>query len=843
MPRGDSRSLLPRHDFQDSQDSLEATGLPRGDSRSLLPRQGFLDSNFRLLSRLTAIAFVLVCVLGQLPVYGSYSQQRSRLFNTDWRFLKADAEGAEKADFNDAAWRTLDVPHDWSIEGPFDEKNTTGRGGGYLPSGIGWYRKHFTLSSDYANRKVFIQFDGVMANSEVWVNGVHLGKRPNGYVSFIYELTKHLNFGTSDTNVIAVRVDNSGQPASRWYTGAGIYRHVRLIVTNPVYLNHWATFVTTPFVASDRATVRVQTTVVNQSETRRNVSLQIDVLGPDGKLMQSATTAPRQVPKLGAVDLEQDVVVKNPRRWDISDPALYQVVAKIKEGKTILDDELTTFGIREFKFESATGFWLNGRNFKIKGVCLHHDGSAFGAAVPLRVWERRLEILRELGVNAIRTAHNPPDPAFLDLTDRMGFLVMDEMFDVWTVAKNPFDYHLYFRDWSLIDTRDTVRRDRNHPSVMIYSTGNEIRDTPKAELAKEILASLIGVFHENDPTRPVSQALFRPNVSKDYDNGLADMLDVIGQNYRENEILAAYKQKPTRKILGTENTHTREAWLALRDNPPYAGQFLWSGIDYLGESPGWPMIAFNFGLLDRTGTARPLAFQRQSWWSDKPMVHITRRVAPTPLAPTDPGYGVDRRPQVLFSDWTPRDTSPHEENVEVYSNCEEVELFLNGKSLGAQALPADDSPRNWKVTFAPGALKAVGKNGGKVVATHELKTAGQAARVVLTAARTRIGSTWDDVSYITATVVDDRGVMVPTANDLISFKITGPGHIAAVDSGDNTSHEPFQARERRAYQGRSFAMIKATSNSGQIKLVANAPKLASGSIDIEIENSKDKRGF
>src|SRR5439155_9937678 len=294
-------------------------------------------------------------------------------------------------------------------------------------------------------------------------------------------------------------------------------------------------------------------------------------------------------------------------------------------------------------------------NFKLKGVCLHADASALGTAVPLGAWQRRLTALKSLGVNAIRTAHNPPAPELLDLCDRMGLLVMDETFDCWNVSKNTHDYHLYFDDRSKIDTRDTALRDRNHPCIILYSTGNEIHDTPHPEIAKPILAGLLDVFHANDPTRPVTQALFRPNVSHDYDNGLADMLDVVGQNYRENEILAAHQQKPTRKILGTENGHDRAIWLALRDNPPYAGQFLWTGIDYIGESPQWPTVSYNSGLLDRTGTPRPLAFQRQSWWSDKPMVYAARRVARTPALPTDPGYDPlqERRPQVLFSDWTP----------------------------------------------------------------------------------------------------------------------------------------------------------------------------------------------
>ena len=527
--------------------------------------------------------------------------------------------------------------------------------------------------------------------------------------------------------------------------------------------------------------------------------------------------------------------MKNPERWDLEHPNLYSVIARVREGTTTLDDETVTFGIREFHFDADTGFWLNGRNFKLKGVCLHHDASAFGAAVPLRAWERRLEILKEVGVNAIRTAHNPPAPEFLDLCDRMGFLVMDELFDCWTVAKNPYDYHLYFKEWSNIDARDTVRRDRNHPSIVVYSAGNEIHDTPKPEIAKPILASLVATFHEADPSRPVTQALFRPNVSHDYDNGLADLLDVVGQNYRENEILAAHQQKPTRKILGTENTHDRSAWVALRDNAPYAGQFLWSGIDYLGESRQWPTVAHNSGLLDRTATPRPLGFQRQSWWSNQPMVYITRRVAPTPQLPTDPGYDPlqERRPQVLFTDWTPRNPGPHEENVEVYSNCEEVELFLNGNSLGSKPRPADDSPRIWKVPFEAGTLKAIGRNRGKQVATYELRTAGPPARIVLTADRQRIAPSWDDVSYVTATVVDKDGVIVPNARDLISFTLEGPGVIAAVDSADNNSHEPFQATERRAYQGRCFAMIKAKSGSGKITLTASAEGLAAGDITID----------
>ena len=780
------------------------------------------------------LRLITLCLIGAIACSTAQATSRTTLsFDDGWLFSKGESSGAESSEFNDSAWRKLDVPHDWSIEGPFDKDNPTRGSGGFLPSGVGWYRKHFTLAADSKNKRVFIDFDGVMANSDVWINGFHLGKRPYGYVSFRYELTGHLNF--DGDNVIAVRADTSAQPASRWYSGAGIYRHTRLVTTELVHVDHWATFVTTPEVAADKAKVLVRTTIVNQSNTSRVVGLEITLIDANGRTHKGTLNGSAQAISPGkSADFQEEVIVNNPLIWDKDHPYLYKAIVRVRTGKIVADEETTVFGIREFHFDPATGFWLNGRNFKLKGVCLHHDGSAFGAAVPLRVWERRLEILKSLGVNAIRTAHNPPSPEFLDLCDRMGFLVMDEMFDAWTVAKNPYDYHLYFKEWSLIDTGDTVRRDRNHPSIILYSAGNEIHDTPKPEIAKPILSSLVNVFHENDDSRPVTQALFRPNVSHDYDNGLADLLDVVGQNYRENEILAANKQKPTRKIVGTENTHELSAWLPMRDNPQYAGQFIWAGIDYLGESPAWPNIASNFGLLDRTGTVRPIGYQRASWWSDKPMLYVARRVAPTPLAPTDPGYSPipDRRPQVLFSDWTPRNRDAHEENVEVYSNCDEVELFLNGVSQGVQSRPADDSPRIWKVQYAPGTLLAVGRNKTRQVTTYELHTAGTPAKILLTPDRNSVSPTWDDVVYVTATVVDANGVLTPTASDLITFKVLGPGVIAAVDSGNNTSHEPFQASERKAYQGRCFAMIKASAGKGQITLSASAPGLKESSVSI-----------
>ena len=680
-----------------------------------------------------------------------------------------------------------------------------------------------------------------MANSEVWINGESLGIRPNGYSSFGFELTNHIKFGGD--NVIAVRTDTSKQPASRWYTGAGIYRHVRLVVTHAVNIDKWSTFVTTPQVSAAEAVVKVAAGITNQSNKDVPTATEWKIYDSAGKLVTRTENRGMTIDAGKGAALYAELKVPKPELWDLETPRLYTAVVTLISNGVPIDSETVTFGIRSFEFVPATGFWLNGRNFKIKGVCLHHDGSAFGAAVPLAVWEYRLEELKKLGVNAIRTAHNPPAPEFLDLTDRMGFLVMDELFDQWTRPKNPFDYHLYFKDWAEIDVRDTVLRDRNHPSVIMYSAGNEIRDNhADQEAAKQTLQMLVNTFHANDPTRPVTQGLFRPNIegANDYNNGLAEILDVVGQNYREKEILAAYKQKPTRKIIGTENTHKLVQWAAVRDNPEYSGQFIWSGIDYLGEAAKWPTVSYNSGLLYKTVVPRPVAFQRQSWWSDKPMVYLARRTARTPKAPTDPGYSIveERRPQVLFPDWTPKNLASHDEDVEVYSNCDEVELFLNGKSLGKKPRPKDESPRNWKVAFEPGTIKAVcvsGPNAGKgPLPSFELRTAGKPAAIKLVPNKTGLANDWNDVVFVDVLVVDANGTLVPDAADLVSFRVTGPGRLAAVDSFDINSHEPYQASQRAAFQGMCQALVKATASSGTISFTASSGSLKSGKIALTV---------
>jgi beta-galactosidase len=822
-------------------------------------------------------------------------------FDSDWRFYKGDATGAEAVAFQDNAWTTLSVPHDWPIEGPFLQNAPTRGSGAFAPSGVVWYRKTFPTPANAAGKKVFIDFDGIMQNSDVYINGFNLGHRPYGYVSLQYELTSHLNTD-GKPNILAVRADTSAQPASRWYNGGGIYRHVRLEVKDPVHIDNWGTFVTTPKVDKAAATVHVRSSVINQSAAPRDVSLQVTILGPDGKSVGTAETKPQSVPAGKTLDFDQDVTVNTPSIWDLENPALYTATAAVRADGQTIDDQTVPFGIRSFEFKADTGFWLNGQNFKIKGVCLHSDAGPLGIAVPEDEWIHRLSAIKQYGGNAVRTAHNPPSPEFLNAADKVGMLVMDEMFDCWDVAKNPQDYHLYFDQWNLIDTRDTVRRDRNHPSIVLYSAGNEIHDTPNPAKAIPILTKLVATFHENDPTRPVTQALFRPNSDGNggsYNNGLSDLLDVVGTNYRDAELLAAWQKKPTIKLIGTEQGKTLQIWSQARDNPQHSGQFIWSGVDYLGEVGGFPNIAAGSGIFDLTNRPKNECLERASWWSTKPVVYLVRGgggggrgllpgVDPgIPQLPTDPGgagggggspsAGADLPPDVtgpLFDiaapggaapaggrggrgagarggaagaapggapgrggvrptyDWTPAALTPHSETVNVYSNCDEVELFLNDKSLGAKPRGARDSVRTWQVDFAAGTLRAVGKNKGEVVARNELTTAGAPAKIAFAPSTTKLFADFDSLSHVTVSITDANGNQVPTAANLVTFKVTGPGMLAAVANGSNTVQD-FRAPQHAALNGQLAAYIRATGAGGPVTLTATADGLAPATLTFE----------
>jgi beta-galactosidase len=543
-------------------------------------------------------------------------------FDTNWLFNKGDATGADKQTFADGSWRKLDVPHDWSIEGPFSQTAVSTGYGGYLPTGIGWYRKHFTLPSSYAGKRIFIDFDGVMANSNVFINGTSLGVRPSGYTSFRYEITSHVALGAD--NVISVKADNTPQPASRWYSGAGIYRHVRLLVVNPVHIDKWATFVTTPTTSS----VHVQTTVVNQGSAAQSITVQTTLVDPTGAKLAPVTSTAQSVAAAGSATFNIDIPVANAKLWSIETPNMYQAVTTVMSGATSLDDDITPFGIRTIEFNPETGFFLNGKSVLMKGVCLHHDLSGLGSAVPQRALQRRLAILKSLGVNAIRCSHNPPDPLALDLYDRMGFVVLDEFFDVWVGHKYGMggDYAAYFNQtnpatgtkWYQSDLNDDVKRDRNHPSVVFYSIGNEIRDA----LATRIpyTKDMVSICHANDPSRKVTQALFQPSVAGDYPGGTLNILDIFGVNYRNAELLAAITgTTPHHSGVSTEMGMNAALWTSFyTKNPQIVGEFLWTGADYLGEANGsWPTIGSQAGLIDRVGGIKSLGYQYAGVWGGK----------------------------------------------------------------------------------------------------------------------------------------------------------------------------------------------------------------------------------
>jgi beta-galactosidase len=780
---------------------------------------------------------ILALTTSLLATAAQAAPRETIVFDGGWLFAKGDQAGAEAATFTDARWTKVDLPHDWAIAGPFAETAAATGSGAFLPTGVAWYRKHFTAPTGWKGRRVFVELDGVMERSGVWINGMHLGYRPSGYLPLRYELTPFLRDGG---NVIAVRADTSSQPASRWYAGSGINRHVRLIVTGDVHLDADATAVRTTAIGEAAATVTVTTAVLNQAAAERSARLTVDLVDPDGKIAATATGEPfvlapgRTVPTMLAITLPR------PHRWDIGDPALYTARVRVvgSNGQSV-DDETIRFGVRDARFEAASGFWLNGRNIKLKGVAIHADGGAFGAAVPLAFYERRLRVLMALGVNAVRTAHNPFPPEFLDLCDRLGLLVMGEPFDMWTVAKNAQDYHLFFTDWSSTDATAFVHRDRNHPSIVIWSIGNEIHDTAYPIVTQSIIARLKSVFHAEDPTRPVTMALFRPNTTHDYENGTADMLDVVGQNYRETELAKAHADKPTRAIIGTENSKNRESWIVVRDSPAYSGMFLWTGADYLGEADriGWPAISNPSGLVDRTDHVKPIGWERASWWSANPVVKIARRVTPvidTSELPTMVGVAMPqpKGPGVL-ADWSPTDRTPHDETVEVYSNAPEVELIAGGRSLGRRSRNADDKARQWTVPFVPGTIRAVGYDGKRVVARDELATAGAPAAIRLTPTSHTLGHGFDAVGFIEVAVVDAKGVVVPDAASMLTASVEG-GTLAAFDNASITDHTAFTSSTRAANAGRALVMVRAGEGNAPVVVSVASPGLKTGTARVRV---------
>jgi len=778
-------------------------------------------------------------------------------FGKYWRFNLGDVTNGRSPDLDDSKWRALNLPHDWSIEGEFDEKNPAGFGGGALPGGTGWYRKTFNLPEAAKGKFVFIDFDGVYRNSQVWINGHFLGKRPYGYISFQYNLTPYLK--VDGKNVIAVKVDNSQQPNSRWYSGSGIYRNVWLTTTDHVGVDHWGTYITTPEVSEQSAKVIIQTRLrqILQSNVTplTDINLTTIVYSATGQEVARVTSNNVQVTNHAPTEIGQELIVKRPSLWSIESPSLYRAVSEVETRGKIIDRYETPFGIRYFAFDREKGFFLNGKRVKINGVCDHHDLGALGAAVNTRALERQLEMLKAMGVNGIRTSHNPPAPELLELADRMGFIVMDEAFDMWKKEKTKFDYHLDWDEWHKRDLEDMVLRDRNHPSIFIWSIGNEIAEQWGGDPAAGIIGKeLSSIVRSLDKTRPITSACnFVDQKNTLIANG---DLDLVGTNYAHNKIPQFPKLFPGRTFIGTETVSSlasrgsydmpsdvirrwpnrwdedfkggnpdfsvsaydncsapwgstqEETWKIVKKNDFFAGQFIWTGWDYIGEPTPypWPARSSYFGIIDLAGFPKDTFYMYQSEWTSKPMLHI-------------------------FPHWNWKQGEPVD--VWAYFNSDEVELFLNGKSLGTKRKSGDDLHVMWRVPFEPGTLKAVSRSHGKVVLTRELRTAGQPARIILSPDRKVIKADGSDLSFVTVKVVDANGTVVPHADNLVTFQLTGEGSIAGVDNGSQVSHEPFKANYRKAFNGLALAIIQAKDRAGRIILKATSEGLAPASVVIE----------
>ncbi|MFV0365985.1 MAG: sugar-binding domain-containing protein [Mangrovibacterium sp.] len=777
------------------------------------------------------IFFLLACILvasNSMAQFKLNQQPEARKvisLDKDWAFIAEDVAGAEALKYKDKAWRKLDVPHDWSIEGTFDRDEPSGRGGGYLPTGIGWYRKTLEIPKEYADKKVYVHFDGVMSNSSVYVNGTEVGNRAYGYSAFQYDITDYLVTGKK--NVLAVRCDNSMQPNSRWYTGCGIYRHVNLIVADKINIDNWGVFITTPSISKEKAVVKIQTTVTNHTEKAQLIAVKSTLYSPENKAVADDVKSV-QIAAGETMNVTQEVNVRNPDIWDLDHPAIYEAVSQLSLNGVLLDDEVNTFGIRQMHFEAATGFYLNDKNIKIQGVCLHHDGGAFGAAVPLAVWADRIAKLKSIGVNGIRCAHNPFAAEFYDLCDRMGMLVMDESLDTWTAVKNHsrYGYQTIFEENWEKDTRTMILKSRNHPSIFIYSLGNEIRDRIANKEAQDRFIGMRDIAHELDHSRPNTVALFRPNSewAQAYTNGFSELMDIVGQNYRENELVQAHLDRPERIVIGTENGHSRAAMQVLRDNPFMSGQFIWTGYDYIGEAD-WPEIDHGFGVFTRIGTYRPVTYQRESWWGEKPVAYFARRE-------TNAGNGN------WVTDWTPKDYDTYDVAVmEVYSNCEEVEVILNGKSIGRETVPTNGSSVPFTCAYEQGTIRIVGYNNGKEAASQSFTSAGYVEKLKAESDKSIIAVNPDDVATITIKAYDANDIHHPLADAMIYFEVEGPGFIAGVDNGDIECHTSMKGTEKRLHRGETKAYIQATGE-GTITIKAKGKFLPEVSISIQAKGTE-----
>lgn len=830
----------------------------------------------RIISGLTVLIFFTLNVsAGQNPRTVSN-------FNSGWNFRLGDVAKAFSPRFNDADWRKLNLPHDWAVEGDFSENNPAGSGGGALPGGIGWYRKTFKADKKLIGKKIFIDFDGVYSNSEVWLNGVSLGVRPYGYISFRYELTKYLKFDAD--NVIAVRVDNSEQPNSRWYSGCGIYRNVWLTITDPVHVDLWGTYVTTPEVSREKATVNVVTTVKNDNNSPADIKIITIVENASGKKI----TEVQSVLKLetGKTNISsQQLNLNNPVRWTLENPYLYRVVTRLIVENKLKDEYTTPLGIRTFSFDADKGFFLNGVPTKIKGVCMHHDLGCLGAAVNTRAIERQLQIMKDMGVNGIRTSHNPPAPELLDLCDRMGFIVMDETFDMWRKKKTAYDYSRSFNEWHERDLTDHILRDRNHPSVFMWSVGNEVleqwthadadtldiqqanlllnlkrdpkmlaQDTEKMSVNSLLAKKLAEIVKKLDPTRPVTSANNEPSP----DNHLfrSGAMDIIGFNYHETYFDGVKKNFPGKPFIVTESTSalmtrgyyrmpsdTMFIWPERWDLPFSEPSYSCSSYDNCHVPWGttheksWELVKNNdfiSGMYIWTGfdyIGEPTPF----WYPAK-----TSYFGIVDLA------GIPKHVYYMYqSEWTDKDVLhvfPHlnwtkGQTVDVwayYNNADEVELFLNGVSQGVKKKADNVFHVSWRLTYQPGTIKVVSRLNGNDVMTKEITTAGEPAQIKLTPDRTVLNADGTDLSFVSVEILDKDGNLCPNADNLVKFNVEGNGFVAGVDNGNQISLERFKASERKAFYGKCLVVVQNSGKKGTINLKAVSDGLNADIVKIKV---------
>jgi beta-galactosidase len=805
----------------------------------------------------TSVAAVLILsgsVMAQ-SLTDLYNGERGRNFNAGWKFNRGDVGGAQAPGFIDASWRSLNLPHDWSIELTHYQSAPGGREIGYLDGGIGWYRKSFTLPQSDSGKKIFIDFDGVYMNSDVWINGTSLGNHPFGYTSFEYDLTPYLHYGNT-ANVLAVRINNQ-QPSSRWYPGSGIYRNVWLTKLNPVHVAYCGLFVTTPVINAGSATVNIVAEVRNDTGVARQVALTSVILDSAGATAATATSSTITINANTTSTINQTLAVSNPRLWSTTTPYLYRVktVVTLTQNAVRADSFSTTLGVRYFRFDANTGFWLNGQNMKLNGTCNHQELGCLGTAINYRGIERQVQILKRMGCNALRTAHNDASPEFYDLCNKLGMLVMDEAFDCWETAKSTYDYARFFNAWAQTDIRGQVRRDRNNPCVIMWSIGNEIFSPtlPTAQNLKNWVRMM-------DTTRPTTWACIEMNQADRQQ--IADALDLAGYNYNSGMYAGDHQTYPNRKIFGSETGAARRsrsvfvfpptrtfgnlvpdigscydnstgtgATTAESDmkghlgKPYVAGEFIWTGFDYIGEND-WPTISNNDGIIDRCGFPKDIYYFYQSRWTTDPMAHILPHwnwnQGDYYLTATD---GVNIDSSVISGTFTVP--------VWVYTNCDSAELFLNNTSLGTKGFVANGALHlAWDVPFAAGTLRVAARRNRQVLATDTVRTAGTPARIRLTVDRSTINANGEDIAFVTAEVVDANGVVNPRAANTINFSATAPGTIIGVDNGNSLDHSAYKTTTRQAFGGKCLAVVLGSTVGGQIVVTANSGILTPGSVTI-----------